>query len=173
MGVLMHECTGGNMRLYTICIDQRPVLVMSTDAEPPMEDTLTTDAKLMKAHRDMQALRAKMQARLPDAERLADQREIDEALDTWLGEDLHSFGLLERRLGQIAHPRGADGGSSALAHLAYASDRRGRRRGWVGGLGLAPRAGDRFPRRRRRRLNDRPDAAFPALIRPGGGSFEP
>ena len=93
MGVLMHECTGGNMRLYTICIDQRPVLVMSTDAEPPMEDTLTTDAKLMKAHRDMQALRAKMQARLPDAERLADQREIDEALDTWLGEDLHSFGL--------------------------------------------------------------------------------
>jgi hypothetical protein len=78
---------------------------MSTDTELPMEDRLATDPKLMQAHRDMRALTESM----PDeVRRIGDQREIDEALDTWLGEDLFAW----RREGQAVW----DGNRSRLAN---------------------------------------------------------
>jgi hypothetical protein len=64
------------MRLYTICIDQRPVLVMSTNAESPMPDKLAMDAELMKAWRDARAMVENLPA---DVHRISDQQEIDEA----------------------------------------------------------------------------------------------
>src|ERR1700733_1663105 len=74
------------MRLYTVCVRGRPVLVKSTDVEPPMPDSLTTNAELMKAHR---AQRALMEQTTNDKTRhIGAVREIDEALDTWLGTDL-------------------------------------------------------------------------------------
>jgi hypothetical protein len=76
------------MRLYTICINQRPVLVMSTGAEPPMPDALTTNTVLMKAYRDMRALEESLPT---DVRRISDEREIDKALDSWLREDLQAL----------------------------------------------------------------------------------
>ena len=76
------------MKLYTICVDQRPVLVMSVDAEPLMPDQLTTNAELMKAQRDTRVSSHSLPA---DVQRVSDQREIDEALDTWLGHDLRTL----------------------------------------------------------------------------------
>jgi hypothetical protein len=92
------------MKLYTICIDQRPVVVMSTDAEPPMEDARTTNAVLMKAARDLRAMRESLP---DDVLRSCDQREIDEALDSRLGQDLLVYGLWD--------------GDSARLHIRDAS----------------------------------------------------
>jgi hypothetical protein len=78
------------LRLYTICTNDRPVLVMGAGVEPPMEDSLTTNAALMKAHRDLRAMEESLPA---DIQRISEVREIDEAIDTWLGEELQSFGL--------------------------------------------------------------------------------
>ena len=50
------------MRLNTILIDRRPVMVISTDAEPPMPD---------------------------------------EALDTWLGQDLQILGLWDGDMSRV------------------------------------------------------------------------
>jgi hypothetical protein len=76
------------MKLYTICVDQRPILVMSVDAGPLMPDQLTTNAEPMKARRDTRALSDSLPA---DVQRINDQREIDQALDTWLGQDLRTL----------------------------------------------------------------------------------
>ena len=76
------------MRLYTICAHNRPILTMSVACELPMPDRFTTDAMFMKAHRDERALIDKLRAEDPAFDRISDQREIDEALNTWLGEDL-------------------------------------------------------------------------------------
>jgi hypothetical protein len=76
------------MKLYTICVDQRPILVMSVDAGPLMPDQLTTNAEPMKARRDIRALSDSLPA---DVQRINDQREIDEALNTWLGQDLRTL----------------------------------------------------------------------------------
>jgi hypothetical protein len=75
------------MRLYTICIDQRPVVVISVDAEPPIPDSLTTRPDLMQTLRES---RAQIES-IPADPRTMDQMEIDEALDTYLGEDLQSL----------------------------------------------------------------------------------
>ena len=76
------------MKLYTICVDQRPVLVMSVDAGPLVPNQLITNAELMKAQRDTRALSDSLPA---DVQRINDQREINEALDTWLGQDLRTL----------------------------------------------------------------------------------
>jgi hypothetical protein len=44
------------MRLYTVCVETQPILVMSADADTPMLDAFTTIPELMKANRDNQAL---------------------------------------------------------------------------------------------------------------------
>jgi hypothetical protein len=53
-----------------------------------MPDSLTTDAKLIKAYRERRA----MLDHLPDeVRRITERREIDEAVNTWLGVDLRSL----------------------------------------------------------------------------------
>jgi hypothetical protein len=62
---------------------------MSVDADVPMPDSLITNAEVMKAVRASRALRDEIAARLPgDIQEASYLHEIDEALDTWLGEDL-------------------------------------------------------------------------------------
>jgi hypothetical protein len=72
------------VRLFTICTNGLPVLVMSAGAEPPLPDSLTTNVALMKAHRELSA----QMDNLPDYARYS--VEIHEVLDTWLGADLRS-----------------------------------------------------------------------------------
>lgn len=76
------------MRLYTICIDQRPVLIMSAGVVPPMPDSLKTDAELVKAHRERRAM---LERRPDEVRRTTERREIAEALNTWLGVELRSL----------------------------------------------------------------------------------
>jgi hypothetical protein len=76
------------MRLYTVCIETQPILVMSADADTPMLDAFTTIPELMKANRDHQALWDETDEVV---RRLTEQQEIEEAVDTWLGEDLMSL----------------------------------------------------------------------------------
>jgi hypothetical protein len=69
------------VRLYTICIDQRPILVVSAGASPPMEDgLLTSHPELAKTISDLHA----MNERMPE-------EEIDSALEGWLGEELQAL----------------------------------------------------------------------------------
>lgn len=77
------------MRLYTICPNGQPVLVISAGVEPPMEDCFTTNADLMKASRAMR----EMLEDNPDAQRISEVQELDEAIDTYLGMDLMAYGL--------------------------------------------------------------------------------
>ena len=82
------------MRLYTVCVEGRPVLVLSTDVEPPMEDHLTTNAALMQSNRDWRDLKDLMLANSdPLVRHAAAHLELDQALDTGLGEDLMERGL--------------------------------------------------------------------------------
>jgi hypothetical protein len=74
------------MRLYTICVRGLPVVTMSTNTEPAMPDEFTTDADLMKAYRDARALREAFVDE--ELQRGIERRQIDEALEAWLGEDL-------------------------------------------------------------------------------------
>jgi hypothetical protein len=77
------------MRLYTICVHGCPVVVISTDTVPPMLDEFTTNAKLMQANRETEEFIDS----LPDeVRRIGQRQEIDEAIDTWLGEDLIEWG---------------------------------------------------------------------------------
>jgi hypothetical protein len=77
--------------LYTISIRNRPVLTMSVDANDPLPDTFATEPEMLKALREAQALIDEMKARTPNLTEIAAMREIDEALDTWLGDDLRSL----------------------------------------------------------------------------------
>ena len=76
------------MRLYTICIDHRPVLVISAGVEPIVPDSLTAEAELMKAYRER---RARLDHLPDEVQRITEHREINEALDTWLGTELRSM----------------------------------------------------------------------------------
>jgi hypothetical protein len=76
------------MRLYTVCVESQPILVMSADADTPMLDAFTTIPELMKANRDNQPLWDETDEVV---RRLTEQQEIEEAVDTWLGEDLMSL----------------------------------------------------------------------------------
>jgi hypothetical protein len=58
---------------------------MSVAAEDPLPDDLALDANMMKALRDSKAVLNSFPA---GVQMIADRREIDEALDTWLGQDL-------------------------------------------------------------------------------------
>ena len=79
------------MQLYTVHAHGVPLLVISAGAEPWMEDSFTRDPSLMEAHRKAQAWLKEMDVLSGDPEglrRSCDVREIEEAIDTWLGEDL-------------------------------------------------------------------------------------
>jgi hypothetical protein len=80
------------MRLYTICVHGVPILVISTDTGLPFPDEFTTDAERLAADR---ATRALLKGMPEHARRISDQRKIDGALDTWLGEDLSLAGLCD------------------------------------------------------------------------------
>lgn len=82
------------MRLYTICVNNLPILVMSAGVRPPMNDSFTTDPKLMKALPDVHKVVANN--KIGD-----DLLEIEEALDRWLGNDLQTLGLWNGNAGQL------------------------------------------------------------------------
>jgi hypothetical protein len=76
------------MRLYTVCAHGRPVLVISAGTEDPMEDRFTTDPEIMNAHRFTQALSDNIPSEVAS---FSECGEIEEALDTWMGEDLQAL----------------------------------------------------------------------------------
>jgi hypothetical protein len=76
------------MRLYTVCINNLPTVTMSAGVEPAMEDYYLNDPEILAAMRHTQALEDRLKAKGPDAVRMSELHEIDDALDTWLGEDL-------------------------------------------------------------------------------------
>lgn len=78
------------MKLYTVCVQGSPVLTMSIDADHPLEDFILRDPELLKAHRQTQAFIEQIR-REPGVDAIADEREVNEALDTWLGEDLRAL----------------------------------------------------------------------------------
>jgi hypothetical protein len=88
------------MRLYTICANGRPVLTMNAGSEQTMEDSLTTKAELLAAHRESIKLLDSMGLDT-EAPRSMELREIDEALDTWLGQDLQGLGLWNGNHGEL------------------------------------------------------------------------
>jgi hypothetical protein len=73
------------MRLYTICIQQHPVAVVSAGADLPLPDWVATDPELMKTLRMTEQIRAQVP---DDVKRAGEFIEIDQLLDTWLGNDL-------------------------------------------------------------------------------------
>jgi hypothetical protein len=83
------------MKLYTVEAHDIPVLVMPTDVEPAMEDTLTTNAELIRA---LRGARDSIKEIPEEAKELARLSEIDEALETWLGADLMT---LQHENGQV------------------------------------------------------------------------
>jgi hypothetical protein len=74
-------------------MDDRPILVMSAGLEAPLDDSLSSKDRQM------------VQEDADDMDRL----EIEEALDTWLGEDLQSAGLWggERQIRQATEEEAA------------------------------------------------------------------
>jgi hypothetical protein len=79
------------MRLHTVSIDNLAVVAMSTDADAPMQDFVVHDAELLSAHRQMTELHNTMKSIAPDLDKISDQREVDDALETWLGDDLKAL----------------------------------------------------------------------------------
>jgi hypothetical protein len=78
------------LKLYTICVQGAPVLTMSVDSDPPMEDFVLRDPELLKAYRQSQALIEQIR-REPGVDAIAEEMELHQALDTWLGEDLRAL----------------------------------------------------------------------------------
>jgi hypothetical protein len=73
------------LTLYTICILDRPTVVISANATPiPSAATLADPARL-EAFQDVQEKRPQFG---PEILRGAELMEIEEALDTWLGEEI-------------------------------------------------------------------------------------
>lgn len=79
------------MTLYTVCIKNRPVVVMSASAEAPMEEWVLNDPELLKAVRFDQSIRNRVKARIPNFDSVEELDEINKGLDTWLGEDLRTL----------------------------------------------------------------------------------
>jgi hypothetical protein len=77
-------------RLYTLTIDARPVLVMSTCVDPPIEEFIAHDPKLLATYRQQQAF---LNGLPNDVHRRAEQQELDDAVATWLGDGLKGMGL--------------------------------------------------------------------------------
>jgi hypothetical protein len=77
------------MKLYTIAIQDRPIVTLGVDVTPPMEDALTRNPKLLKLFRGSQSLIDQMSEGIDPG--VAEHAEIYEAIDTWLGEDLRSL----------------------------------------------------------------------------------
>lgn len=73
------------MILYTLCIDARPILVINTDPEIPVPDEVVHSPVMLDALRKINEICADTQL---DERRLGQLEQIDDALDTWLGEDL-------------------------------------------------------------------------------------
>ena len=89
------------MNLYTVCVHGLPVLVMSVGTEPSLENSFTRNPEFMKPYRDTQALRDNnaMTDGDPDVSRhTCDLREVDKAINTWLGKDLRTLEYNGRNL---------------------------------------------------------------------------
>ncbi len=101
------------MTIYTIEAHGRPVVVVSVGDAPSLEDSLATKPELLRATRDLEA-----QAPADMGEHLR-RRAMDEALDTWLGEDLVRPGkrgapALGRGQGRLARQGGIVRGGRRL-----------------------------------------------------------
>jgi hypothetical protein len=71
------------MRLYTVCAHDQPVLVISAGVEPSMEELAKfAPPEVLKAEQFLRSIVDE------ETQRAVEWREIDEALDTWLGAEL-------------------------------------------------------------------------------------
>ncbi len=73
------------MKLFTVAVDGVPIVVLSVDAELGLPDQFARDPQALSALRAMAATTKSMPPGTSDIEQ---QMEIEDALDTWLGDDL-------------------------------------------------------------------------------------
>jgi hypothetical protein len=76
------------MTIYTIEAHGRPVVAVSIGDTPPLEDSLATRPELLQALRATRDLEERLP---PDTREHVRRRALEEALDTWLGEDLSTL----------------------------------------------------------------------------------
>ena len=79
------------MKFYTLCIDEKPIFVLSQVSEPSIPDEVWKDPELAEAIRANVAYFAELEAIAPGCTQTCewdDPNKVDEALATWLGDDL-------------------------------------------------------------------------------------
>jgi hypothetical protein len=114
------------MRLYTVCAHNLPVYVTSAGIELPLEDALLTDPDFLKQYRDSETLRKELASKMAsmhpggpaEFHHQVDVREIEEAVDTWLGTHFMTLRLWNGDKSQVSI-RQARADEAAKWHSSY------------------------------------------------------